>query len=155
MEGLTFTSAQVDTGPGGTLAQAMREEIAAICAGLDLEGDNMPRAGQADLSPPGGTFIVGHLDGVLACCGGIKRLDAERCELRELYVVSDFRGRGVARALLHELERRARALGDTAACLDTGPKQVGALGLFESEGYAEVEDFNGNPAAAFWGQKPL
>jgi hypothetical protein len=24
-----------------------------------------------------------------------------------------------------------------------------------SEGYEEVPDFNGNPVAAFWGEKPL
>src|SRR5690242_9729445 len=99
----------------------MRDEIAVLYDGLDLEGDNMPRAGRADLSPPNGTFIVGYLNGVLACCGGIKRLDDERCELRKLYVVPALRGQGVARALVHELERRARALGYAAACLDTGP----------------------------------
>jgi hypothetical protein len=41
------------------------------------------------------------------------------------------------------------------ARLDTGPKQMGARGLYESEGYAEIADFNGNPVAVFWGEKPL
>jgi GNAT superfamily N-acetyltransferase len=61
----------------------------------------------------------------------------------------------VARALLRELESVARDLGYAVARLDTGPKQVGARGLYESEGYVEVADFNGNPIAAFWGEKPL
>jgi hypothetical protein len=66
--------------------------------------------------------------------------------------VPELRGRGVARALLHELESVARSLGYAVARLDTGPKQVRARGLYESEGYAEILDFNGNPVAVFWGR---
>jgi GNAT superfamily N-acetyltransferase len=154
VDGLEFASAQVDSGPGGTLAQAMRDEIALLYDGLDLDGDIMPRAGAAELSPPGGTFIVGYLDGAPACCGGIKRWDDTRCEIKKMYVVPPLRGRGVARALLRELERRAGEMGYAVARLDTGPKQV-ARGLFESEGYVEIADFNGNPVASYWGEKPL
>jgi GNAT superfamily N-acetyltransferase len=152
---ITFRPAAVDSGDGAVLAQAMRDEIAVMYDGLDLDGDHMPRAGAAELSPPGGAFLVGYDDGRPACCGGVKRLDAARCEIKKMYVVPDLRGRGVARALLRELESVARGLGYTVARLDTGPKQVGARGLYESEGYLEIPDFNDNPVAVFWGEKPL
>jgi GNAT superfamily N-acetyltransferase len=70
-------------------------------------------------------------------------------------VIPARRGTGVARTLLHALEAKARELGYTIARLDTGPKQERAHGLYESEGYVEIEDFNRNPVAAFWGEKPL
>jgi len=133
----------------------MRDEIAVIYDGLELDGDHMPRAGPAELSPPGGAFIVGIVDGRTVCCGGVKRLDARACEIKRMYVVPELRGQGVARRLLRELEGRARELGYELVRLDTGPRQVGARGLFESEGYVEVENFNGNPVASFWGEKPL
>jgi GNAT superfamily N-acetyltransferase len=152
---IEFASADVDAGPGGELAQAMRDEMAVMYDGLELDGDSMPAAGPAELSPPGGMFIVGNVEGVPVCCGGVKRLDDRTCEIKKMYVVPAFRGRGVARKLLHELEDRARGLGYRIARLDTGPKQLNARGLYESEGYAVVEDFNGNPVAVFWGQKPL
>lgn len=154
MEPLTFASARVNAGAGGKLARAMRDEIAVIYEGLDLDGDTMPRAGAAELSPPGGAFIVGYLDGILACCGGIKRCDDTRCEIKKIYVVPELRGRGIARTLLRQLELLAVEMGYTVARLDTGPKQV-ARGLFESEGYVEIPDFNGNPVASYWGEKPL
>ena len=133
----------------------MRDEIAVMYDGLELDGDSMPRAGAAELSAPGGAFLVGYHDDRPACCGGVKRLDDQRCEIKKMYVVSELRGRGVARALLHELEDTARRLGYVIARLDTGPKQLRARGLYESEGYAEIPDFNGNPVAVFWGEKPL
>jgi GNAT superfamily N-acetyltransferase len=152
---LRFQPASVDDGDGGRLAQAMRDEIAVLYEGLDLDGDSMPKAGAAELSPPGGAFVVGYSDGVPVCCGGVKRLDDERCEIKKMYVLPELRGKGVARALLRELENTARRLGYRIARLDTGPKQGHAEGLYRDEGYQEVLDFNGNPVAVFWGEKPL
>jgi GNAT superfamily N-acetyltransferase len=152
---LAFTDGRVDSGPGETLAQAMRDEIAVIYDGLELDGDTMPRAGQAELSPPQGAFLVGWRDGEPVCCGGVKRLDDTICEIKKMYVVPDARGTGVARKLLHALEAKARELGYGIARLDTGPKQTNAQGLYEAEGYASIPDFNGNPVAVFWGEKPL
>ena len=152
---IRFEPARVDLGPGGDLAQAMRDEIAVMYDGLELDGEYMPRAGHSELSHPGGLLIVGRVDERPVCCGGVKRLDDRTCEIKKMYVVPDLRGHGVARRLLHELEDRARGLGYEIARLDTGPKQTSARGLFESEGYAEIYDFNGNPVAYFWGEKPL
>jgi GNAT superfamily N-acetyltransferase len=152
---LTFSAADLETGDGARLAQAMRDEIAVMYDGLALDGDTMPKAGAAELSPPGGAFIVGYHYDAAVCCGGVKRLDDERCEIKKMYVVPEWRGQGIARALLHELEDIARRLGYPIARLDTGPKQGNAQGLYEDEGYAAIADFNGNPVAVFWGEKRL
>jgi GNAT superfamily N-acetyltransferase len=152
---MAFRAAALDAGDGARLVQAMRDEIAVIYDGLDLDGDAMPRAGAAELSPPGGAFIVGYRGSEAVCCGGIKRLDDRACEIKRMYVVPRSRGRGVARRLLAELEETARALGYVTVRLDTGPRQAGARRLYQSAGYVEVEDFNANPVAAFWGEKPL
>jgi GNAT superfamily N-acetyltransferase len=152
---IEFRDGHVDAGPGGELAQAMRDEIAVMYDGLELDGDRMPRAGARELSPPDGAFLVGWVAGEPICCGGVKRLDPRTCEIKKMYVLPAFRGQGVARVLLYALEAKARELGYAVARLDTGPKQRHAQGLYESEGYAEVDDFNGNPVAVFWGEKPL
>jgi GNAT superfamily N-acetyltransferase len=152
---IDFRDMPLDAGDGRLLADAMRAEIAIIYDGLDLDADFMPRAGPDELGPPDGAFVVGYEDGRAVCCGGIKGLGERICEIKRMYVVPDRRGRGVARTLLRALEHRARELGYATARLDTGPKQVGARGLYESEGYVEVEDFNDNPVASFWGEKPL
>ena len=155
MEGLSFEPARVDAGEGAALAQAMREEIAALYDGLELDGPAMPKAGPAELSPPAGAFIVGRIAGEAVCCGGVKRLPDGACEIKKMYVLPSARGRGVARVLLHELEDVARGLGYEVARLDTGPRQPHASSLYRSEGYVEVANFNGNPVATFFAEKRL
>jgi GNAT superfamily N-acetyltransferase len=152
---IVFEPARVDEGPGAELVQAMRDEMADMYDGLEIDREDMPRAGPAELSPPGGSFIIGRVDGRPVCCGGVKRLDERACEIKRMYVVPDLRGRGVARQLLHELEDLGRGLGYVIARLDTGPRQAGARRLYERAGYAEVPNFNANPVASFWGEKWL
>lgn len=150
-----FRHAPPDRGDGLALLTAMRAEIARLYEGLDLDGASMPSAGPAELSPPRGAFVVGYMESRPVCCGGVKRLDAHSCELKRMYVEERFRGRGVARALLEELESVARGLGYSVVRLDTGPRQPHARSLFSSAGYRPIEDFNGNPIASFWGEKRL
>jgi GNAT superfamily N-acetyltransferase len=133
----------------------MIEEMREVYDGLDLNAPDMPTAGAADLGPPGGAFLVGYRDGQAVCGGGIKRLTDGACEIKRMYVVPAVRGTGVSRALLRGLEDAARGLGYRIARLDTGPLQPHARGLYESEGYVAIGNFNGNPVATFFGEKRL
>jgi len=49
----------------------------------------------------------------------------------------------------------ARSLGYRAVRLDTGPKQSHALSLYRRAGYVDIEPYNDNPFACFWGEKLL
>jgi GNAT superfamily N-acetyltransferase len=152
---IEFRPARVDDGEGARLAQAMRDEIAEVYPGVELDGPSMPKAGPAELSAPAGAFLVGFLDGRAVCCGGVKRLPDGACEIKKMYVVPEARRQGVARRLLVALEDEARRLGYTTVRLDTGPRQTHAKALYASEGYVEVADFNGNPVADYFAEKPL
>ena len=106
-----------------------------------------------ELSPPGGCFVVLCDGGRPVAGGGLRRLDDRTCEIKRMYVVPDARGRGTGRALLAALEDLARDLGYAVARLDTGARQPGAQRLYERAGYVAVPDYNGNPGAAWWGEK--
>ena len=62
-------------------------------------------------------------------------------ELKRLYVTEAARGRGVAVALLEALEAHARDEGVTRILLETGPKQLAAIALYERHGYVHTEAF--------------
>jgi GNAT superfamily N-acetyltransferase len=152
---LDFRPCPADEEPAAALVQGMRDEIAALYDGLDLDGPDMPKAGPAELGPPGGAFIVGFEDDVPVCCGGLKGLSDGTCEFKKMFVLAEARGRGVARALLGELEQQGRDLGYAVARLDTGPRQPRAQRMYERAGYVAIENFNANPVASFFGEKRL
>ena len=152
---IEFRDGRVDSGDGGRLEAAMREEMRVVYAGLDLQAPDMPKAGPNELNPPQGRFLVGYEDDVAVCCGGVKRLDPEACEIKRMYVIPGARGRGVSRELLTALEECARTLGFLIARLDTGPEQPVARHLYESAGYVEIANFNANPVATYFGEKRL
>jgi GNAT superfamily N-acetyltransferase len=108
-----------------------------------------------DLSPPAGGFVVLSEGETPVAGGGVRRLDDRTCEIKRMYVVPKARGRGLGRALLAALEDLARDLGYGVARLDTGARQPGARRMYERAGYVMVPDYNGNPYAAYWGEKAL
>lgn len=152
---LDFRQVSAADGDGAALLAAMIDEMRELYRGLDLNSPDMPAAGATDLAPPGGTFLVGYRDGQAVCAGGIKRLPDGACEIKRMYVAPAARKQGVARALLRALEDAARGSGYRIARLDTGPLQPHARGLYESEGYVAIGNFNGNPVATFFGEKRL
>lgn len=152
---LEFRSVSAGAGDAAVMVAAMIAEMADLYDGLDLNAPGMPKAGPAELGPPGGVFLVGYRDGTPVCGGGIKRLPDGTCEIKRMYVVPHARRTGVARALLAALENAARNLGYRIARLDTGSRQPHAQAFYEASGYRRVENFNDNPAAAFHGEKRL
>jgi len=133
--------------------------VAAMVAEMgELYEPGLPKGSSAspsELSPPVGGFVVLSEDGRVVAGGGLKRLDGRACEIKRMYVVPAARGRGLGRLLLQALEELARDLGYAVARLDTGAKQPGAQRMYERAGYAPVADYNGNPYAAYWGEKRL
>jgi GNAT superfamily N-acetyltransferase len=152
---ITFAPGTVDSGDGERLVRAMATELRRLYDGLDIDAEDMPKAGPAELGPPGGAFLVGYDGDVPVCCGGIKALPDRACEIKRMYVVPEARGRGIAGLLLMALEDAARDLGYTTARLDTGPRQQDAQRLYERAGYRRIGNFNANPMASFWGEKKL
>jgi GNAT superfamily N-acetyltransferase len=148
-----FERADASVSPASDLLEAMIVELTPLYGRIDVP--EAPSAGPEDFSPPGGSFLVGFEDGQAICCGGVKPLPDGACEIKRMYVVPEVRGRGVAKALLVALEDEARALGYAVARLDTGPHQPHAERMYRAAGYADVENFNANPFASYWGEKRL
>ena len=98
----------------------------------------------AQFAPPLGLFLVAYLDDRPVACGGWRvhnGPDGPEAELKRMYVAPAARGRGVARAVLAELERTAVEAGYRRMVLETGSRQPEAIALYASAGYLEVPGF--------------
>ena len=142
-----------DGAAGTSLLAGFEAEIAALYPNWSPSAG--PSAEPADFAAPAGSFVVAYEDGVALGCGGLKRLDERSAEIKRMFVAPAARGRGVARLILHELERIAAARGYSLVRLDTGRAQPHALALYQSEQYSAIGDYNGNPFATYWFEKPL
>ena len=153
MNTVRFELSDPESRPASDLIAAMRVELNDVYETFSRL-DNPPLA-PSELRAPGGAYVVGYEGTKAVAGGGVRRLTDGVAEIKRMYVRPDARSRGVARALLEALEAAARSLGYLAVRLDTGPKQVHALALYRSAGYADVAPYNDNPFACFWGEKRL
>jgi GrpB-like predicted nucleotidyltransferase (UPF0157 family)/GNAT superfamily N-acetyltransferase len=122
--------------------------------GIDLDAE-IAAGPAADLTPPNGVLLMARVDDGPVGLGGIRHLDTKVAEVKSMYVSPSFRGRGLARALLSELEEIARRHGCKATRLDTSDYLTDAIGLYRAAGYREVPDYNGNPKASLWFERAL
>jgi ribosomal protein S18 acetylase RimI-like enzyme len=86
----------------------------------------------------GGEFLVVELDGHVVGMGGYRVGAGGRAEILRVRVHPATRRRGIGRALLDELERRAAAAGVRTAHLDTAANQPEAMAFYQRLGYREV-----------------
>jgi GNAT superfamily N-acetyltransferase len=109
----------------------------------------------AQFAAPHGVFLVVEDSAGDIGCGGIRALTATRFEVKHLWMQPRGRARGLGRALLTELERRAATLGATELVLDTNASLTTAGALYRSRGYREIDAYNDNPNATTWYRKSL
>jgi GNAT superfamily N-acetyltransferase len=93
--------------------------------------------------PPLGLFLVAYIAGVPGACGGYRPYDpgAVTVEIKKLYTVPTWRGRGLGRLVLTLLEEDAARRGAHVAVLETGVRNHAALALFQRAGYSPTAQY--------------
>jgi ribosomal protein S18 acetylase RimI-like enzyme len=102
--------------------------------------------------PPRGRLLLAEgasMNGVrrdpFAGCIGLRPFDADRCEMKRLFVRADQQGSGLGRRLIETLLQEAKAIGYRRMLLDTLPQMQAAQHLYASFGFRDVEPYYRNP----------
>lgn len=85
--------------------------------------------------------VVFFADGCAVGCGALKAFGEDALEIKRMYTLPGFRGRGVAGRILGELERWAWADGFDRCVLETGKRQPEAIALYEKYKYRRIPNF--------------
>ncbi|MGC9666294.1 GNAT family N-acetyltransferase [Planosporangium sp. 12N6] len=122
-----------------TLVAAALADLGARYGG---SGDETP-VHPDEFAPPAGNFLVAWVDGVPAGCGGWRTLadDDAVAEIKRMYTAPEWRGRGVASAVLRAIEESAREAGKKRTVLETGDRQPEAIALYRRLGYERIPNF--------------
>jgi GNAT superfamily N-acetyltransferase len=152
---LSFDRAALDDSEVLALFDAfIREADGPLDIDLDIEAE-IAAGPPLDLVPPGGVLLLARADGEPAGLGGVRHLETEVAEVKTMFVDPAHRGRGLARAILAELEGVARRHGCRATCLDTSDYLISAVNLYRAAGYREVSAYNNNIKANLWFERAL
>jgi len=95
-----------------------------------------------ELEQPGTTLYVARDDNtqVVGIAAIVLRGDGS-AELKRMFVLESARGQGIAASLLAAVEAKARASEVSVLQLETGPKQLAAIALYEKHGYEHIPNF--------------
>jgi putative acetyltransferase len=96
----------------------------------------------ADVKKPSSIFLVARdvRYRPVGCVAAIDRGD-ETAEIKRIYVKEEVPGEGYAVGMMRELHTRARDAGMHLLLLETGPKNVEAITLYERLGCVERDPF--------------
>jgi len=62
-------------------------------------------------------------------------------EVKRMFVLPEFRGKGIATKILVELENWAKELLYNKCVLETGKRQPDAIALYEKNGYLKIPNY--------------
>ena len=141
-----LTTVPWDDPDAARLRDAMQAELRALYGDDDEPVPLVDTSGIA-------AMVVLRADGVPVACGALRRLEPgswgdgepgpRTGELKRMFVLPGWRGRGLSRMVLVDLEQRARADGVRTLVLETGTLQTAAIALYSTSGYRRVSAYGG------------
>jgi putative acetyltransferase len=84
-----------------------------------------------------GWFAVIEIDNEIVGSYGICKIDTQTCELRKMYLKSDFQGQGLGRLMIENAIQRAKELGYTTIVLETNKLLDKAISIYKKYGFVE------------------
>lgn len=85
--------------------------------------------------------VVFYSDETPIGCGAFKYFKEGSVEIKRMYVLPEYRGKGIASKLLKTLEEWAKELNFNYCVLETGLRQPEAIALYKKNGYQITENY--------------
>lgn len=98
---------------------------------------------QASYFENGGTFLAMFDDDKMICTGAIRKLDDDTCELKRLWLLTEYHGQRLGYRMLQELLSSARKMGYERVRLETDPDaQSRAVAFYKQIGFYEIPGYS-------------
>jgi ribosomal protein S18 acetylase RimI-like enzyme len=98
-----------------------------------------------EYSEPNGTILLAKYDDEYAGCVALRKIHNIYCEMKRLYVMPYYRGKGIGRELCVVVISIAKDVGYSFMRLDSISEMRNAISLYKSLGFYEIEPYRYNP----------
>jgi GNAT superfamily N-acetyltransferase len=88
------------------------------------------------------TVVVIYSDKKPLACGCFKQYRNDTAEIKRMFVEKGYRGKGLSKLILNELEKWAKELGFQFAILETSVHFKRAQNLYSKAGYSIIENYD-------------
>lgn len=85
--------------------------------------------------------IIYYEGGQAVGCGAFKPYEEDVAEIKRMFVLPEQRGKGIAGAIVNELERWAKETGFNFCLLETSNKLTSAIALYQRSGYVVIPNY--------------
>jgi len=116
--------------------------------GIDLSFQDFQRELETlpgKYAPPEGAVLIASHEGQPCGCVALRKIDAQACEMKRLYVQPAKRGLGMGRLLVTAILEEARLKGYRVMRLDTLSSMKSAVALYRAFGFREIPPYIFNP----------
>ena len=114
-------------------------ELDAVLAILD--GEDHAFYAQFNKSSALKNAVIAYENESAVGIGAYKEYDSETVEMKRMYTLPEYRGKGIASKILSELELWAKEENYKIAILETGFLQTDAISLYKKLGYVITENY--------------
>ena len=87
------------------------------------------------------TAVIAYNGAAPVACGCYKEFDKETVEIKRMFVQKEYRGKGMSKKILSELERWAKENNYRYAVLETSIHFTTARNLYASNGYTVIPNY--------------
>jgi putative acetyltransferase len=87
------------------------------------------------------TLVIAYDNEIPIGCGCFKYFETNTVEIKRMFVLPEYRGKGIASSILSELEYWATEKGFNRTVLETGSKQHEAISFYTKLGYNRTANY--------------
>lgn len=107
----------------------------------ELDGDEHAFYAQLNKTHNLKQVIVAYENDKPIACGAIREYSPRITEVKRMYTLPEWRGKGVATKILADLEKWASELSYQKCILETGKRQPDAITLYKKNGYKVIPSY--------------
>jgi len=133
--------------------QLFREYATLLGVDLCFQGFEEELAGlPGKYAPPEGALLIAREGQAIAGCVALRKLEDDVCEMKRLFVRSQFKGQGIGRSLAQAIIREGANLGYKTMRLDTLDRLKEAMRLYDTLGFKRINPYYSNPLSGvvYW-----